>query len=497
MGTIENFQDEINSLLNNKLGKIKIKEQSPKIIRESIFGINKYEGWEISLLDLPILQRLRNIHQNGLTYFTYPTAIHTRFDHTLGVTSIAGKYVDNLRLKYDFIEDIDKYHIRLASLLHDVGHGPFSHLSEEVYSQIEPIKSIKEQLLFTSGGSNSKPHEILSYFIVKSDIMEEILHKVKTTYHEFAGADINPDIIAKSIIGKVDDPEKKYYQDVVNGTFDADKLDYILRDSYFSGLKMDIDIERLFYGLEIDERRSSPKSIISNISSVHNLEQLLFNKVILNPSIYHHHKVRSASCMFKSVIEIIHDFNLNINGLDFQNPLDFLKIDDTFFQTYKNKHERLEKYLKNINNRLLLKRALVISMKTVDGDDDMIKTGYEKLLSWQDKPEKIKDFRIKLANEVGISEYDIWLDIPKTSSNREVSQYSIKIMKDNYEKLNRLFPIDDWLNTYQQIQYKAHVFCPPIDSIRKKVAEQAKKILIDEFGMELKPFAEKLAKLPA
>lgn len=497
MGSIESFQEEINSLIESKLKKVKIRRQPPKIIRESIFGINKYNGWEISLLDLPILQRLRNIHQNGLTFFTYPTAIHTRFDHTLGVTSIAGKYVDNLQLKYNFIEDIDKYHIRLASIFHDVGHGPFSHLSEEIYSQMEPIKSIKNDKLFTSGGSNNKPHEILSYFIVKSEPIQEILEQISGLYvDDFNGKNIDSILIGQCIIGKVDDIEKKYYQDIVNGTFDADKLDYILRDCYFSGLKMSIDIERIFYGLEIDERNPKNRSIVSNISSVHNLEQLLFNKVILNPSIYHHHKVRSACCMFKSAIEIIHDFKLSIEGLNFENVCDFLKVDDTFFQNYKNKPEPLKKYLKQINNRVLLKRALVLSMKTIDGDDAFVKSGYEQLLSWQEDEDRIQDFRIKLADKVGISKYDVWLDIPKTSSMREVSQYWIKIMKDNYQKFNELFPIDDWLNTYQQIQYKAHIFCPPIDKIRKKVAKEAKKLLEDEIGLFIKPYAEQLAKLP-
>ncbi|MHA1855897.1 MAG: HD domain-containing protein [Promethearchaeota archaeon] len=497
MGSMESFQEEINSLMKDKLNRVEIKKQNSKIIRESIFGINKFNGWEISLLDLPILQRLRNIHQNGLTFFTYPTAIHTRFDHTLGVTSIAGKYIDNIQLKSDFIKNIDKYHIRLASIFHDVGHGPFSHLSEEIYSQMEPIKSIKKEDIFTSGGSDSKPHEILSYFIVKSESIQEILKQIPGLYvDDFNGEKIDSNLIGQCIIGKVDDLEKKYYQDVINGTFDADKLDYILRDCYFSGLKMSIDIERIFYGLEIDEREEKPKGIISNISSVHNLEQLLFNKVILYPSIYHHHKVRCASCMFKSVIEIIHDFNLEIDRMNFQNVIDFLKVDDSFFQNYMNKPEILKKYLRKINNRVLLKRALVLSMKTIEGDDDLVKSGYEELLTWQEDVEKIQDFRIRLAEKVGISKYDVWLDIPKTSSTREASQHWVKIMKDNYEKFNELFPIDDWLKTYQQIQYKAHIFCPPIDYIRKKVAKEAKKLLQDEIGLSIKPYAEQLAKLP-
>lgn len=499
----KSFENQINEYMENQLKNCDMENQKPKIIREALFGINKYHGWEVNLLDLPPLQRLRNIHQNGLTFFTYPTAIQTRFDHTLGVLTLAGKYIDALKLKSNVVSIQNEYMIRISALLHDIGHGPFSHLSEEVYSSIEPLKSIKKKKPFTQGGSDSKPHEILSYFMIKSPALGEKISKLQELYKDQIKDPLDIDKISQSIIGKMKINEDKYFQDIINGAFDADKLDYIQRDCYFSGLKMSIDLDRIFYGLEIDAREKK-KGVIINISGVHNLEQLLFNKILLNPSIYHHHKVRATSCMFKSIFEIIEDNNLEIDGLKFDNVIDFLKIDDNFFQNYQNKPPILRDYLENIFNRSLLKRALVISMKTIAGDENSIKLGYERLLKWQEDDKKIKEFRLKLAEKINsdptcvqkVSYYDLWLDIPKISSTREVSQFNVKIMDNEYKRFNELIPIDNWLETYQQIQFRGNIFCPAIPEIRKATAKHAKKILQDELQLVLNNDAEKLAKIP-
>ena len=107
-----------------------------------------------------------------------------------------------------------------------------------------------------------------------------------------------------------------YLSDLVNGPFDADKLDYMPRDAYFAGLKMDVDLDRIAYTCLVDERAGGhPRRLCSDISGAHNLEQILFNKILLYSSMYHHHKVRTAVCMLKSMFEIIKDRNLSPGGL--------------------------------------------------------------------------------------------------------------------------------------------------------------------------------------
>ena len=396
----------------------------------------------------------------------------------MGVTSLAGKYVENLIEKSnDEIKPIDLYQIRIAAIMHDVGHGPFSHLSEDIFSNLEPIKSIKNKTTFTAGGSDAKAHEVLSFFITNSQPMQEILGNIQSLYSEKFEETIDIKLICQTIVGAVKNKPKKYYQAIINGVVDADKLDYIQRDVYFTGLKMGIDIDRIFSGVELDDRPEYGRNVVMNVSSVHNVEQLLFNKILLHPSMYHHHKVRAASCMFKSLFEIMNDYHLDIDGLNFEKVTDFLEIDDSAFLHYQSKKEPLQSYLKNLIQRNLLKRALVISMKTVEGEEPSVKSGYKKFLQLQKDEDKIREIRQKIAIKVGVSEYDIWLDIPKSSSIREGPQYWVKIMKDMYEEFSNYIPFDFWLDAYQSIQYRAHVFCPPIDPLRKEVAKEAKKIL--------------------
>lgn len=108
-----------------------------KTIHDPIWGSVVYFAWEIEIIDSPIFQRLREIQQLGRADLTYPAARHTRFEHSLGTVAIASRMIDNLRnrsVDY-FVTDSDRNKVRLAALLHDIGHCFYSHLSERIYSK--------------------------------------------------------------------------------------------------------------------------------------------------------------------------------------------------------------------------------------------------------------------------------------------------------------------------------------------------------------------------
>ncbi|GAG65915.1 unnamed protein product [marine sediment metagenome] len=319
----------------------------------------KYTFLLFSLND--IIQRLRNISQNGLAYFLYPGAVQNRFDHTLGVTILTEKFINTLvKAGMKVLNKERGHNLRLAAIFHDVGHGPFSHLSEEIYSNLEPINEILKEPKFSAVVQDVKSHEIISYYIVKSDAFQEIFNKSDEIFRDQFEGTIDVNLIAECIIGNVSNPKNKYCQDIINGSFDVDKLDYIQRDCYFTGIKLGIDVERIFqnilYRIEGDKHE-----LALDISGCHNLEQLLFNKLLLYPSLYHHHKVRACSCMFKSIFEIMYDHDLEINGKKFDNPIDFLESRDELFLSYKDKPELIQEHIKNLLNRVILKRALVIA----------------------------------------------------------------------------------------------------------------------------------------
>jgi HD superfamily phosphohydrolase len=488
--------DEINELVENwlkdtKLGKI----GKPKNIRDALTGTFVLREYEINILDLPMVQRLRRIGQTALASLTYPCTSHNRFQHTLGVTNIIERMVDGLRCRKEYADLLDENNLkelRLAALLHDVGHGPFSHASEEI---MEQLPEVQNELVGNPKFSHiqSKPHEMLSYFIVSSDAFRKIIKQMNDIY----AINVDATRVANIIVGDMDEPEREgFISDFLNGPFDADKLDYMPRDAYFSGLKMEVDLDRIAHTCLVDLRGGSNlRRLCSDISGAHNLEQILFNKILLYSSMYHHHKVRAALCMLKSIFEIIWDNNLEIDGISFKKAADFLLIDDFDILSTFRKEPLLKDVIEDIRDRRLLKRALVMSRKTAKD-----RYHFGKLTKLMEDPTEIRHLRELIADELkakgcGLSVYDIWIDLPKPPSLREPSQCKVRITDKDYVDLAEVFPADWWLVAYSETKWKGHVFCPPQLETRELVNKAALKVFESIEGIEFLPTATDEAKI--
>jgi len=483
--------DSTNTWVERQLEDVSLDNiRQEKVIRDALLDTNKFDIFEINVMDLPIVQRLRRISQTGFAQLTYPSSTHNRFEHTLGVTTIASKFAYALRKKEpNMVDEQTIREIRLAGLLHDIGHGPFSHTSEVVFGQLPEVKEeLKSNPKFSK--VESKPHEMLSYMITTSksfkDFFEDNLYNAPHTTKQI---DLNK--VANIIVGDMENPMDAYISDIINGTFDADKLDYIPRDCYFTGLKMEIDIDRIMYTVSIDtEKTSGRQGLAIDIGGAPFIEQILFNKMMLYTSLYHHHKVRTLECMYLSIFEACRDYNLEINGFSFDKATDFLSVTDMEILTLEGKPDEIKPFIENIRNRNLLKRALVISQGTIKKDlrlseenaDKDIKMKYHDLLKLD--PIRIRQLRDLIVEEIGrkITPYDIWIDLPDAPSFKEPSQTVIKITEKDRDTLDNIFPIDNWLITYAENKWKGHVFCPP--QYRNEVYNACKKIFKDELGIE-------------
>ena len=240
---------------------------APKIFRDGMGGLFRFNPWEINIIDSPLLQRLRYIHQTGLAYLTYPSANHNRFEHSLGVTAIVSKIAESLRSRKETkhcISDPTLQELRFAGLLHDIGHGPFSHVTEEIITQLPEIRQESKNPKF----SEEKPHETLSYLIVRSEafkgFFEESLLKL------YGLTEVRTERIANMIVGAMDRPDREGYTgDMINGPFDADKLDYLMRDAHSTGIKMSFDIERYLYTILVDVRKGKEQRLIQELGGAH------------------------------------------------------------------------------------------------------------------------------------------------------------------------------------------------------------------------------------
>lgn len=215
-------------------------------IRDPVHGSIKILNEEISILNAPFFQRLRNIKQLGFTENIFPGATHTRYLHSIGVMDISTKVFNQVFKHIDYDADIKRLQqtVRLACLLHDIGHAPLSHTTEFVMPRLSELSLPSE---YTSTTDRQATHED---YTIKSIVDSSFTESFKASQNKFG---IEPKRVADLIIGKTSDPAYFTHQGInyfpllhqlVSSEMDCDRMDYLLRDSYFCGVsygKFDLD----------------------------------------------------------------------------------------------------------------------------------------------------------------------------------------------------------------------------------------------------------------
>ena len=261
-----------------------------KIIRDTVWGFHDLAPCFLVLLDSPYMQRLRYIHQTALTFLTYPSAVHTRFEHSVGAWHISGSMLEAIdrRQKSKIPKDVS-FQVKIAALLHDTGHGPFSHASEDIYGQSPVFEQIKKEDEATF--LNASASEILTWCLLHTPSFRKIWDVVV----EFARRDglidstnnISIDNVGRMILGTTHQlpTELRPFKDIVNGPFDADKLDYLIRDGHFTGLQVQVDSDRLLWGIRVT--KSGDENVLAvDASSTSALEQIIFSKAHLYTNLF-------------------------------------------------------------------------------------------------------------------------------------------------------------------------------------------------------------------
>lgn len=490
-----------------------------KVIREAVSGYQVLKPHEYLLLDSPIVQRLRYIHQTALAYLVYPTANHTRFDHSLGVAKIAGDIGHFLGEKQPQIEEL-----RLAALLHDIGHSFLSHLSENLIGTKfqDTFESIKEIDLF----HDREPGEILSYLIVASPRFQRLL---KDVLHHYNKTKVNIERVTRLVIGKPKEPELfAYLGDIISGPFDTDKLDYLIRDCRFTGIRADVDVDRVIISSEIMKNPKKFKGFLKRLdqekgfvqeptvfynrnlimksSGASNLEQIALNKILLFPAIYHHHKVRALECMVKAIFEVIWadpDKKGRDKRLKFEKPSDFLKVNEFDFFSLGISDSELSPLVKRLLNRDLLKRCLVLTPNYVVEDpelrmEDLLRLSDEyPKQARQEQANKLRQFIWdELPKKYRTSLQDLWVDIPKPPNiDKDVNPCWINIGTEWLVPFREFFPYGEWLDTYEANKLKGHVFYVADLEYRGAVNKAARAVFRDVLGLEFDPRATTECKL--
>jgi len=485
---VDEIEDFSKTLLDNYKPQ-KITER--KVIHDPILGSNIFEPYEIALIDSPFCQRLRRVSQTDVASLVYPSANHNRLEHSLGVATIASRILGGLKVREELnpgktvVTPSACMEVRSAAILHDVGHGIFSHLSEETYQDFSEIELCYSQNPMKF--SRDKPHEMISFLIVNSPSFQKFFKE--NIIKKYGRPNITTDKIANYIIpagGK--DDICGWQADIINGPFDADKFDYLQRDAYFSGLKIGIDLDRFLHCVWLQSFPEKPRQLKIMTSGATTLEQILFGKLMLNNTIYHHQKIRAAERAIRGIFVIIEAHPENseyqIHGRKMNRAIDYLYVTEADILSLNDKAEELKIYIQRFLNRDLFKCALVISANTVIDPDKS--PGYHDFKSLAEKPKELKALRQELVEALNgeFPVHELWIDLPQTLTFEDA--FFARIQDEKGDKyLSDEFKISEWLTAYGSNKWKGYVFCPPGEDIRKKVGKKAAELLSDKYSFSI------------
>ena len=393
-----------------------------KVIHDNLWGTNQFSWCELALIDSPIMQRLRDIHQVGLAFYVYPSARHTRFEHCLGTTIIASRVFDALlqreqknikNIAQETEGDLSnnsyktqwRQDLRFAALLHDTGHSLFSHASEQVYKDLNILKKATEELTSFVGKKKGEG-EVISFCIARTDSIHNLITYAKRQLLSGSEYDPEPDLnnVSLLIVGRSKHPFLQFIGDILSSGFDCDKLDYLLRDAIAAGLPLRYDMDRYLYSVQLEKEKmvdgaGELKKFYTSISTkainrhegdsdlpyyeayrlrlpreaMNTIEQIVICKLMLFSYIYHHTKCRAAEGMLVKMLKGVVE-QLNKDGKDDKKILEiFLNMTDSTHRSdnfCSSSDLWLSNYKYRLINRLLPREVYRIGGAIASASDD-------------------------------------------------------------------------------------------------------------------------------
>lgn len=415
-----------------------------KYINDNLYGGIGLTRKEVDILNTKTFQRLRRIKQQGFTNLTFPCAEHTRFTHSLGVLHIMGKMVDSL---WENLNSDEKKLLRYAALLHDVGHYPFSHTMEHVYKErvVKNKDLIQSKEAISHKGANLiKTALSLPMAIPGDEAPGDVAH------HEQMGAKVvrfRPDIscilesegIDVEEVGKIITGETNnvVFHQLLHSSVDADRMDYLLRDSAAAGVNYGlIDLDYLIRLLKVGEGKLeyedghsiTNKFVGVNVKGIHALEHYLMARYFSYAQITYHRTTSAYEWLAEDIIHYLADKDLIVSDyteihdkIKNEDEKAFLEFDDSY----------LWKRIADENNfsgnyEIAIKRETLIERKKV-------KTLFEEKIFLRDKEggnERYSQLRKLISDKENIVK---WLGDDVNPAFIKVDEKPIKIM-DNLSK---------------------------------------------------------------
>lgn len=412
-----------------------------KSIRDPLYGFVGLTRKEVELVSSAAFQRLSYLKQLSHAYVVYPSAVHTRFEHSIGTLHVADRIAINL--------DLDarrRRKLRIAALLHDLGHGPFSH--------------VFEQALKTMNGNDDFSHELVTRWILDED-------------HELCSILGN----LRSEVSDILPPRSRQCRDtvcadIISSGIDADKLDYLRRDSYHVGASYgSFDLERILHTVDITP---DGKNLCIQEKGKDAIENYRLGRYLMHAQVYEHHTRVIADQMFLRAIELAGSGTLNKNALTVRHLPPSRQSRKRFVNYYlqltdpsvyqiimRRTGSKAAEILSRIVERKLLKRAYEIDL-ALDVRDATTRMGLSSM-SQEELREKERD----ISRAAGADDRDV-IVYRSDIAVKLYGPYDILILRPNHEvrTLDEFSPISAQAAPRQRI----FVFCPKEEKAEVKRA---------------------------
>lgn len=411
-----------------------------KIIHDGIHGSMKLTGIILDLVKTPEFQRLRNIKQLGLAYLVYPGANHSRFEHSLGAWNVAKRLTQEVELSED-----DSMLLQVGALLHDIGHGPFSHTFESIYKHY-----VKEH-----------DHMRLGQDIIlgRINITESENGGRIPEIIESYGYNFTPKDVANLILGQ---SREKYLGQMLHGDVDVDQIDYLIRDAHYTGVAHGIiDLERLLKVLRIHDGE-----LVVDEKGIEAVEGMMVARSLMYSRVYFHHTVKIAEGMLTRALEF---------AMEEGYLWDFWKMTDCRVLVELEDLEGLPaEMVRSVKYRELYKAAVLANA------DELSPEEKKELLTAYRNVKKRQEIERNLADAVGAREGEVILefsiaDLMLSEPRLKATEINVLLSNGEVQPLTRVTPLANALKRRQTPRWAVLIASPP--RYVKRIQEIWKRVM--------------------
>src|SRR5712692_1542035 len=351
------------------MGNRKPSQKNYGFIKDPIHGYIRISETERAIMDTQPVQRLRRLRQLAGSEFVYPAANHTRFEHVLGAMHLAGALAEALPTH---LNSHQQEQMRLAALLHDIGHGPFSH--------------VFEPLMIRYLGKNHE--DFVPWLVEETEIAGRL---------EAGGFD--PKSLGRLAIGRLKDKKRPYLDQIISSSVDVDKMDFLVRDSFHTGAGYgSVDVHRLLYTMDVIDGNLSVDG-----TAVATLESFVLARLESFRTIYFHRASRAVQIMIVKALEVAKDA---LDLLDFDEPEDYLRLDDYKVWTDLKECKESKRIIQDLEARRLLKCSYE---RTLYAKEELV----SNVITKDNVREEIQR---ELAKKAKVPVDDIFIDVPTLPS---------------------------------------------------------------------------------